>query len=134
MHINCFSPTEKFEPSASISTSNPASSSIKYAKPIKFNWKTISSSEYSPKGSIFSLKVPSINFGSWGIKDILSLNNFKSILDISTSSINIFPLEASKIRNNAKHKVVFPLPVLPTIPIFSPGFIVQFIFFKTKSV
>ena len=43
-------------------------------------------------------------------------------------------MKASIILNNDKHNVDLPLPVLPTIPIFSFGFIITFIFDKTIGV
>ena len=50
------------------------------------------------------------------------------------SSINIFPLLASIIRNRDKHKVDLPLPVRPTTPTFSPGLIVNDISFSMIGV
>jgi hypothetical protein len=41
----------------------------------------------------------------------------KPICRISISSIIISPLAGSIIRNNAIHKLLFPLPVRPIIPI-----------------
>ena len=49
---------------------------------------------------------------------------------MSISSIKIFPSNDSIIRHIDITIVDFPLPVLPIIPIFSPGFIFKFIFFK----
>ena len=83
---------------------------------------------------MFSLKVPSIKVGSCGITVILSLNFSKFIVLISISSIVIFPSVASNNLNKHKHNVDFPLPVLPTTPIFSIGLISKFKFFKTKGV
>ena len=64
---------------------------------------------------------------------ILLLKIFNPILLISTPSIIIFPFSNSIILNNVKDKVDFPLPVLPTIPIFSLLFIEKEIFFNIKS-
>ena len=89
------------------------------------------SSSKLPKGSKFSLRVPSIKVGSCGIIVIILLNKDKPTFDISTSSIKIFPLVASIILNKQRHKVLFPLPVLPTIQILSFGLINKFISFKT---
>jgi hypothetical protein len=72
--------------------------------------------------------------GSWGIIVKLCLNNSKPIWLISISSIYILPSDASNIRKIHSNKVDFPLPVCPTTPIFSPGFISKLIFFKIKGV
>ncbi len=53
---------------------------------------------------------------------------------MSTSSINILPSNASNILNKHNVIVLFPLPVLPAIPIFSFGNILKDIFFNTISV
>ena len=52
---------------------------------------------------------------------------------MSTLSIKILPVLYSKILNKARAKLLFPAPVRPTIPIFSPGFIVISTLFKTLS-
>lgn len=44
----------------------------------------------------------------------------------------ILPFQHSIILKKAAHRVDFPLPVLPTIPIFSPGFISNDIPFRTS--
>ena len=44
----------------------------------------------------------------------------------------MYPPAASIMRNNARAKEDLPAPVLPTIPIFSPGFTEQVNSFKTR--
>lgn len=53
---------------------------------------------------------------------------------ISFPSISIMPLDASRIRKRPSIMVLLPLPVRPTIPIFSPGWIVKLRCFKTSSL
>ena len=65
---------------------------------------------------------------------IFFLNISKPIFLISTLSIYIVPSKGSNILNKHKQIVLFPLPVLPTIPIFSLDLISKFKFFKTISV
>ena len=70
--------------------------------------------------------MPSINAGSCGIIVKLLLNLSKPIVEISISSINIFPFKASNILNKHNVIVLFPDPVLPTIPTLFPDSIVKF--------
>jgi hypothetical protein len=49
------------------------------------------------------------------------------------SSIEIFPVSASSILNKHKAKLLFPAPVLPTTPTFSPALTSNVIFFKDGS-
>ena len=86
-------------------------------------------------GSIFSLNVPSIKNGSYGMTYIFSLRCLNPISLISISFINIFPsLQTSRILVNALSKVDFPDPVHPTTPIFSACFISNETLFKTIGV
>lgn len=62
------------------------SNSETYDKAFKTN-----SSEYYLKGSIFYLKLPENNTGSYGITAILVLNSVNPILEISTPSKIILP-------------------------------------------
>ena len=78
--------------------------------------------------------MPSINAGSCGIIVRLFLNLSKPIVDISISSINIFPFKASNILNKHNVIVLLPEPVLPTIPTLLPDSIVKFKSDKTISV
>ena len=84
-------------------------------------------------GSKFVFKVPSNKNGSCGTIDKLLLNFFKGISQIFSPSISIFPSKASITLNNDKVRLDFPLPVLPIIPIFSPGLISKLIFLSAKS-
>jgi hypothetical protein len=65
---------------------------------------------------------------------ILSLSSSRGTFAMSIPSINILPLKISTIRLKAKLIVLFPAPVLPTIPIFSPAFVVKVKPFNTVSV
>ena len=52
---------------------------------------------------------------------------------MSTPSMRICPSVTSTRRNIVDVKVDFPAPVLPTIPIFSPGWMVQLMLRRTGS-
>jgi hypothetical protein len=67
-----------------------------------------------------NLNVPVNIVGSWGITVILCLNSDNGIDWISIPSINIDPSKISTILDIARQIVLFPAPVLPTMPIFSP--------------
>ena len=98
-----------------------------------FKTSSISESEYKLSGSKLVFKVPSNKNGSCGTMDKLLLNFFNGISWIFSPSISIFPSKASIILNNDKVRLDFPLPVLPIIPIFSPGFISKLILLSAKS-
>jgi hypothetical protein len=53
---------------------------------------------------------------------------------MSIPSINIYPLKISTILLRHKQIVLFPAPVLPTTPIFSPYFIENVKSLRTISV
>lgn len=56
---------------------------------------------------------------SLGITVIFFLRILVGRLEISSPSINIFPVSASNILNNDNNNVDFPEPVLPIIAIYS---------------
>lgn len=119
MQINYFSPILKFEPESAILVSRPFLFCKNFSKWQSFNVSKISSVLCLPRGSMFSLIVPSNNWGSYKIIVILYLKSNKFISEISTSSIKIFPLKTSSTLNRLRVIVDFPAPVLPTTPIFS---------------
>lgn len=92
----------------------------------------ISASECWHKGSKLNLTVPLNRVGSWGIIPNLDLRSWTPILEMSTLSTTIFPPTGSTSLNKALIRVVFPLPVLPTIPILCPPSNVQLIPFRTN--
>jgi hypothetical protein len=65
---------------------------------------------------------------------ITDLSLISPILLISTPSIKIVPYSNSNIRGIESILDVLPEPVLPTIPTFIPGSILQPTPFKTSSV
>jgi len=65
---------------------------------------------------------------------IASLTCCKFIFPISTPSTSILPAVSSMILVKARVIVLFPAPVLPTTPIFSPPFISKVSFLRTSSV
>lgn len=74
------------------------------------------------RGSKLVLTVPRNKVGSWGIIPSLDLKSCRPILEMCTPSISIHPSKGSTTRKRACTRVDFPLPVLPTIPIFfCPG-------------
>ncbi len=66
------------------------------------------------------------------INEIFLLKYFLSIPSIGCPSTVIEPLSAGYIPTSKFARVVFPEPVGPTIPIFSPGFISKSIPFNTS--
>lgn len=87
----------------------------------------ISSSVCWLNGSKLNRTLPLKRVGSWGIIPKRDLRSWSPIKHISTSSTVIFPSAGSTRRKSAPIKVVFPLPVLPTIPTLSPPSNVQLI-------
>ena len=85
----------------------------------------ISESDLKPKGSRLSFMVPSNMTASYNMIVIDSLNYLRDKFAISTLSINILPSNDSNILNRLKVIDDLPAPVLPTIPIFSFGFILK---------
>ena len=92
----------------------------------------ISSSLCWANGSKLNLTVPLKRVGSWGIIPKRDLRSWSPIEHISMWSTTIFPPTGSTKRNKAPINVVFPLPVLPTIPILSPPSNVQLIPRRTR--
>ena len=80
----------------------------------------ISSSEYSPIGSMLLLTVPSKRIGSWGMIPNRDLRSWRPIVEMSMPSMIILPPEGSTSLKKTWIRVDFPLPVRPTTPIFSP--------------
>ena len=72
-------------------------------------------------GSKLNFKVPVNIVGSYGMTVILFLNSSNGTSWISIPSMTILPSKISTILDIDKQIVLFPAPVLPTIPIFSPG-------------
>ena len=62
----------------------------------------------------------------------LDLRSCSPKSEILMPSMAMYPPAASIMRNNARAKEDLPAPVLPTIPIFSPGFTEQVNSFKTR--
>lgn len=127
-----FSPALKLSPWSSMWVSNPFLDSINSVRQhLLMAYKT-SSSLLKANGSMLSLMVPLNNVGSCIIIVIDSLSYLNEIEEISWLSINNYPFKASKILKIVNVIVDFPAPVLPTIPIFSLGFMTMLKFFKAK--
>jgi len=77
--------------------------------------------------SRFSRKVALMRVGSWSIMVTDCLNPFRGSSSIDCPSIKILPADISVTPKRVLIIVVFPAPVLPTIPIFSPLLILQVI-------
>ncbi len=90
-------------------------------------------SEYSPNGSRLRRSVPVNRTGSCGIIVSFLRSLCRPTFLISTLSIKIAPWLDSRIRNRPSVRELFPVPVRPTIPIFSPGSITQERSLSTKS-
>lgn len=82
--------------------------------------------------SKFSLKVDLMRVGSWSIIVIEYLRDLRDMSKIGEESIRIVPDEIYVIPSKVLMMVVFPAPVLPTIPIFSPGLMLQLIPLRTS--
>lgn len=65
---------------------------------------------------------------------ILFLNQLSSIFEISSPLIRIYPDWASTILQRARQIVLFPAPVRPTIPTFSPALTLKLKLLRTSSV
>jgi hypothetical protein len=89
-------------------------------------------SENCPRGSRLYLMVPWKSVGSCGMIPKRERRSCKPIVVMSIESIIIFPPVGSTRRNSAPIKVVFPLPVRPTIPILSPPWKLQVIPCNTR--
>ena len=73
-------------------------------------------------GSAFTRTVPRVRNGSCGIAFRAARSFWRGTRVISTPSIVILlPGSTSSIRNNVANKELFPLPLRPQIPIFSPA-------------
>jgi hypothetical protein len=85
----------------------------------------MNSSECYLNGSMFDRRLPLKRTGSYGTIVTLYLSSWRPISSILMSSRLIDPkfpsglFDSSKIRNKPKVREDFPLPVLPTTPIFS---------------
>ena len=90
-----------------------------------------SSSLYWLKTSKFSLKVEFMRTGYWSITVIYFRRFLIDIPLMFFLSIHIDPPDNYVIHIIVLSKVVLPEPVRPTIPIFSPGLILQLTPFKT---
>ena len=91
----------------------------------------IASSDIYLNGSKFSFKVPSKIKGSYGITEKRFLIYFNSVYLVFLCLMYKFPSVISIILDKARVSDVFPAPVLPTIPIFSPFLTLKVKSFKT---
>ena len=90
-------------------------------RPARFSSRIISWSVSWPAGSILNLNVPVNKVGSCGMIVMLYLNLCSGISLILTPSTKIDPDSSSTILVKARLMVLFPAPVLPTMPIFWPA-------------
>mmetsp|Transcript_37012 Transcript_37012/g.36614 ORF Transcript_37012/g.36614 Transcript_37012/m.36614 type:complete len:227 (-) Transcript_37012:3136-3816(-) len=135
IQIKAFSPALRFSPFSVILKLTPLPSLVKRSPRLALlSMSLISLSEHLFSGSRLNFKVFLNRTGSCGIMVILSLRSANPTLEMSTPSISIDPLSASMILQRAKHKVLLPAPVLPTIPTFSPALMLRLIFLRTTSV
>lgn len=103
------------------------------SKPASLSKSSIYWSGTSPEGSRLNLIVSLNITGSCGITvmSFLKLSIFTA--EVSIPSISILPDSISMMRDKARHKVLLPDPVLPTMPIFSPGWTSKLNFWRTSS-
>ena len=90
-----------------------------------FNTLIISESSFSLNGSMFSLIVPCMRKGSYGMNAIPFLKAWRPTSFIFWPSIIISPSDNSHSLKRAYKIEDFPAPVLPTIPTFIFGCIVK---------
>ena len=119
--ISCFSPVLKLEPDSDIGMSRPPLVEMRESREALPKSSKMVDSELRPSGSRLNLRVPVKSVGSWGIRVILLLIRLSGSVAISTPSMSICPLSTSMILLMARLIVLFPAPVRPTTPIFSPG-------------
>jgi hypothetical protein len=93
----------------------------------------IYSSVYSFNGSKLDLNEDWNIIVSYGRIPILFLKTSSFNLEISVPSIKIYPDYSSNSLISDMITELFPAPVLPIIPIFSPGLIFIEMFFKTSA-
>jgi hypothetical protein len=132
MFTSCFSPELRLSPPSETIVSKPSFCSKFYQIPHILRASTILASLWQPDGSTFSLIVPLYMKWSWRMILMFDLSYSKLSLLVSWPSISILPEDPSIILSNPNIKVLFPLPVLPTIPIFYPDLIIKLMFFKTS--
>ena len=104
------------------------------SRPAAFSNSSIFSSDTFSLGSRLYLKVPLYKVGSCGIIVIFSLSYRILMSPIFTPSIFMLPPQTSTILVNARLRVLFPAPVLPTTPIFCPPLMFKLSFLRTISV
>ena len=135
MQISYFSPLLKLLPFSTMSMQIPFSSLlIKSSNPASFSKSITLSSEYELSISKLNFSVPVNMVGSQGITVTFFLRQCISTSKIFTSSIRISPSIISMILDKDRQIVLFPAPVLPTIPIFSPDLTSNVKSFRTTSV
>lgn len=119
----CLSPWPRFLPSTSSWKSRPYSFTLSAENPRLRSVETICLylSFSIGLGEMFSAIVPSARLGFWDIKLNWLLSSLRSREDMSCPSISTVPDWASITLLKSFRKEVFPDPVLPTMPIFSPG-------------
>lgn len=93
------------------------------AKPTLYSTSHSSLLSYSSKGSRLSRIVPLKSTASCDMTVRFRLKSDSPICEMSIPSIVIEPLSASMNRKRAKPNVLFPEPVRPTRPTFSPALI-----------
>ena len=85
------------------------------------------------KGSMFCLTVPLKRKGTWGMTEMCCLRECNPISKASWPPIEYLdPLSGSNKRKRAWMMELFPAPVLPTIPIFSPWQMEKEMFLSTR--
>lgn len=119
---NCFSPALKFSPPCETWNLSPLSLSLLSRLPRSAfcNSDKISSSVLLFWGSMLKRRLPVNKVGSCGITVIFYRNKGRARSLMSSPSIIIEPLSSSTMRLNARQIVLFPAPVLPTMPTFWP--------------
>jgi hypothetical protein len=124
-HKSCLCPVLKFDPPSTIMVSRPdRKSEGMFLSSTSSKALEKCESSNSLKRSKFLRRVPRKRTGSWGMMAILERRSSREIDLESISSMVIDPSKSYR-RKRADTMDVFPAPVLPTIPIFSPAWILN---------
>mmetsp|Transcript_50798 Transcript_50798/g.115543 ORF Transcript_50798/g.115543 Transcript_50798/m.115543 type:complete len:253 (-) Transcript_50798:1015-1773(-) len=121
-HSSWAVPADRFSPFSFTSKSNPFSHCL--AWPSSWACRRASQSSASvllPSTSIFERMVPLKSQQSWGITPMRPRRVARGIEAMLIPSSSIDPPATSTIRKHVSTIELFPLPVRPTIPTFSPA-------------
>ena len=120
-------PTEKLLPPSVTTWSRPP---FRFFSTWSLRWDSSRAlqswaSLFSPVGSRLNRRSPENRTGSCGMMVSLERNGCSPSPVMSWPSMEIFPPVGSMILNSARVRLLFPAPVLPQIPTFSPALMLK---------